>query len=254
MRVVMSAEAKTALAKAPVPGVDSSPETKLLPVTLSLTAGCVDVISFLGFGGLFAAHITGNLVIMASHFAVGGPAGLSEILSVPVFIGVLASTRVLAVGLEALRMATLGPLLLLQLALLATFCMLAVSAPASSHSDTVAAVFAGMTAVAAMAVQNALAQVSLEGAPATAVMTTNITRFVADIGTIMLRSDAREIGHARARAKYSGQAIVGFAVGCAVGAVCQSLFGMWSTVVPAGIALLAVVLGYRATRERGGGT
>ncbi len=41
-------------------------------------------------------------------------------------------------------------------------------------------VLAGMLGVSAMAVQNALVQLSLKGAPATAMMTTNITRFVLD--------------------------------------------------------------------------
>jgi uncharacterized membrane protein YoaK (UPF0700 family) len=40
---------------------------KLLSVVLSLIAGSADVISFLGLGGLFTAHITGNLVILAAH-------------------------------------------------------------------------------------------------------------------------------------------------------------------------------------------
>jgi uncharacterized membrane protein YoaK (UPF0700 family) len=43
-----------------------------------------------------------------------------------------------------------------------------------------------MLAVSAMAVQNALVQVSLHGVPATAVITTNIARFTTDVGTILL--------------------------------------------------------------------
>jgi uncharacterized membrane protein YoaK (UPF0700 family) len=41
---------------------------------------------------------------------------------------------------------------------------------------------AGMLGVSAMAVQNALAQISLEGSPSTAVMTTNVTRLTMDTG------------------------------------------------------------------------
>src|ERR1700684_4130903 len=73
--------------------VDSSLTMKLLPAVLSLTAGSVDVISFLGLGGLFTAHITGNLVILASHIVNGGEAPVAPMLSVPVFMVVLVLAR-----------------------------------------------------------------------------------------------------------------------------------------------------------------
>jgi hypothetical protein len=47
-------------ARVSAPSVDASLGLKLLPTVLSMTAGSVDVISFLGLGGLFTAHITGN--------------------------------------------------------------------------------------------------------------------------------------------------------------------------------------------------
>src|SRR6267142_1517014 len=103
------------------PSVDRSLGTKLLPSVLSLTAGSVDAIGFLGLGGLFTAHITGNLVILAAHVASGGTAPLAPMLSVPVFMAVLGLTRLLATGLEAIGLASLRPLLLLQFLLLGGF-------------------------------------------------------------------------------------------------------------------------------------
>src|SRR5467141_1826247 len=76
--------------------VDSSLTTKLLPTVLSLTAGSVDVISFIGLGGLFAAHITGNLVILAAHIVAGDEAPLALISPVPAFMLVLAVPALLA--------------------------------------------------------------------------------------------------------------------------------------------------------------
>ena len=76
------AEGRTAWVSAP--SVDSSLGTKLLPSVLSMIAGSADVISFLGLGGLFTAHITGNLVILAAHLVSGGTAPLAPMLSVPV--------------------------------------------------------------------------------------------------------------------------------------------------------------------------
>ena len=139
--------------------VDISLGTKLLPGVLSVMAGSVDVISFLGLGGLFAAHITGNLVVLAAHIATGRAASLAPILSVPVFIAVLGLTRLAAAGLEETRHCPLQPLLALQFVLLVSF--LAVWVAAGSGLDPAAptAVVAGMLAVAAMAVQNALVRI-----------------------------------------------------------------------------------------------
>ena len=80
--------------------VDSSLATKLLPGVLSIVAGSVDVISFLGLGGLFAAHITGNLVVLVAHVVTGRAVSLASILAVPVFVVVLGLTRLAAAGLE----------------------------------------------------------------------------------------------------------------------------------------------------------
>src|ERR1700692_3315630 len=102
----MSTEAEDRIAWASAPSVDSSLGARLLPTVLSLVAGSVDAISFLGLGGLFAAHITGNLVILAAHVVSGGSAELAPILSVPIFVAVLGLTRLLAGGLEAIRPAS----------------------------------------------------------------------------------------------------------------------------------------------------
>src|ERR1700730_128486 len=124
------------------PSVDSPLTMKLLPAVLSLTAGSVDVISFLGLDGLFTAHITGNLVILASHIVNSRKAPVAAMLSVPVFIVVLGLTR-----------------LLVQLLLLAALFLLCVAAGSRIDPHATSAVLAGMLGVSAMAIQNALVQV-----------------------------------------------------------------------------------------------
>src|SRR3954463_9911218 len=61
----------------------------LLPAVLSTTAGAVDVIGFLALGGLFTAHITGNVVIVAAHYVTGGFSQIGPLLAVPVFMVVM---------------------------------------------------------------------------------------------------------------------------------------------------------------------
>ena len=97
----------------------ADPVIRALPFVLSLIAGSTDIIGFLGLNGLFTAHITGNIVVLAAHIVAGDPAILSYILSVPVFMLVLLLTRLLAGGLERFGISTLRPLLLLQLIFLA---------------------------------------------------------------------------------------------------------------------------------------
>src|SRR5712664_4131693 len=101
--------------QAPIPSVGDSPGTKMLPAVLSVIAGSTDVIGFLGLGGLFTAHVTGNLVILAAHLVSGGEALVATMLSVPVFVAALGLTRLLAAALDRIGFASLRPLLLLQL-------------------------------------------------------------------------------------------------------------------------------------------
>lgn len=54
---------------------------------------CTDIIGFLVLNGLFTAHITGNLVILAAHIVGGGEAQIAPMLSVPVFIVMVGMTR-----------------------------------------------------------------------------------------------------------------------------------------------------------------
>src|SRR4029077_4143512 len=194
--------------------------TKLLPFVLSITAGSVDVIGFLGLDGLFTAHITGNLVILAAKLVAGQQAPVSYLISVPVFMVVLTLTRLFVAGLERIGIASLLPLLLLQFLLLLTFFAICLARWPHIEPDTAIMIFAGMLGVSAMAVQSELARISLKGAPSTAVMTTNVTLLAIDVGEILFGRDPRVA--ARQRAKRTWPAIVGFLLGCALGAACES--------------------------------
>ena len=57
--------------------------TKLLIFVLSVIAGSVDVIGFLGLGSLFIAHVTGNLVILAARAAAGENAPAAQVCVPP---------------------------------------------------------------------------------------------------------------------------------------------------------------------------
>src|SRR6267378_4071834 len=67
----------------------------LLPALLSGVAGMVDVIGFLSLG-IFTAHVTGNLVVIAALLVRGGPPNIAQVLAVPVFIVGVAAVWLIA--------------------------------------------------------------------------------------------------------------------------------------------------------------
>src|ERR1700751_2394306 len=98
-----------------------------------------------------------------------------------------------------------------------------------------------MPSVAAMAVQNALVQISLTHSPTTAVMTTNVTHFMLDLGEALAGVDPVAAATARSRAIRTLPVIAGFTLGCGLGAACEAAVGLWSLALPTGLALLAMV-------------
>lgn len=223
---------------------------RALPFVLSLIAGSTDIIGFLGLNGLFTAHITGNIVVLAAHIVAGDPTIFSYVLSVPVFMIMLLLTRLLARGLEQAGVSTLRPLLLLQLFFLVALLWICVAAGPWRDADAILAVIAGMCGVAAMAVQNALVQISLTNTPTTAVMTTNVTHFMLDLGEALAGRDQAQVARARARAMRTLPVIVGFTIGCVFGAAFEAAAGLWSLTLPTALALLAFTMGLADRRCR----
>jgi len=214
----------------------------ILPLVLSLIAGSTDTIGFLSLNGLFTAHITGNLVVLAAHVINGDPAILSYVLAVPVFAVVLLLTRLFASELERRGAVTLRALLLLESLLLIGFLVCCINCGHRFGANSGIAITAGMFGVSAMAVQTALVQISLTKAPSTAVMTTNIAYFMLAIGEILAGGGEEAAASARKRAIHIFPVIVGFAIGCALGAAGQATYGSWSLALPAGLATLSVAV------------
>jgi len=107
-----------------------------------------------------------------------------------------------------------------------------------------------MLGVSAMAVQNGMVHISLKGAPATAVMTTNISIVTIDVVSMLIAQDPNDVAKARSRARHTWPAVVGFAVGCTLGASCEMLVGLRSLVLSAGLAFLALALGRASSCRR----
>jgi uncharacterized membrane protein YoaK (UPF0700 family) len=213
----------------------------LLTALLSTTAGAVDVIGFLALGGLFTAHITGNLVVLAAHYVTGGYSQIGPLLSVPVFVAVLGIVTVLFTG-KATR-GTRRTLLMVHVALLAAFLGLGVGYGPFPNAESALAVFVGMVGVAAMATQNALVKLELRGLPSTAVVTTNTVQLTIDIAVLVRgQGDPEDLARARGRARLTLPAVGGFAAGCAAGAFLQMHFGLRALLLPVTLAATALLV------------
>jgi uncharacterized membrane protein YoaK (UPF0700 family) len=215
-----------------------------LPAVLSTAAGAVDAISFLALGGLFTAHITGNVVIVAAHYVTGAFSEIGPLLAVPVFVAVLGVVTLAYLVVERAGYEARRELLILHAALLASCLGLAVGFGPFSDADSPVAVVGGMLAVAAMATQNALVKLALPGSPFTVVMTTNVTQFTIDLVTVAWgRGQPDDLCRARHRAGITLPCVVGFVVGCAAGAVLELHCGLWALTLPVGLGAVAVPLG-----------
>jgi uncharacterized membrane protein YoaK (UPF0700 family) len=213
--------------------------SRALPFILSVIGGSTDTIGFLGLNGLFTAHVTGNIVIIAARIIAGERTALSAILAVPVFMLVVFSVRLLAGRIERV----LTALLLVQLLALLGFLVIGTAAGPWTDADPVLGIIAGMLGVAAMAVQNALVQIALRYTPATAQMTTNVAHFMVDAAEILVGRDAAAVANAGRRAARTVPVLLGFVLGCGLGAALEAAAGLWSLVLPAGLALVAFAIG-----------
>jgi uncharacterized membrane protein YoaK (UPF0700 family) len=164
------------------------------------------------------------------------------ILSVPVFIAVLLLAKLLAAGLDARDINPLQPLLLLESLLLAGFLAMRVMNGTPIGLNTPTEIFAGMLGVAAMAVQNAVGQISLGAVPTTA-MTTTVARLALDVGEIFTARNRNDRNRWRPRLSREGP-LVGFLVGCGLGAACEAASNQWSLAFPVTLAAFALAMSF----------
>jgi uncharacterized membrane protein YoaK (UPF0700 family) len=213
---------------------------RLLPAMLSGVAGMVDVIGFLTLG-LFTAHVTGNLVVIAALLVRGGPPNIAQVLAIPVFMAAVA-----AVWLIAKASNRRGPVLaklLLAVHFLLLICVLIFSVvydPAVDPHGWMATI-AAMLAVSAMACQFALLRLAVPGAPSTAVMTGNLTSGVLSLLDTLSGGEPL-IDGARERLSKTVELVVGFCSGCVVGAAAVSWLGTWAWSLPVALAGVAMAL------------
>ncbi|MET4584108.1 uncharacterized membrane protein YoaK (UPF0700 family) [Conyzicola nivalis] len=219
-------------------GTESRADVKL-PGVLALLAGITDVTSWILLGGLFTAHITGNLVLVAADVVTGTRPHLAVVLALPVFVVTVVAATAVARRLAG-RDGRMQRLLLgAQALLLAAAAVLSFTGTASASPEGGLALAIGLCAVCAMATQNAYLHLAFPHAPTTSVMTGNLA--VATIAVFDLIASRGKSATALTHWRDTWPLLAGFIGGCLVGALASTLFGDHAAVVPATLAVAVFV-------------
>ncbi len=212
-----------------------------LPLLLSFNGGYVDTVGFLALGGLFTAHVTGNFVTLGAAIALGTGGTLSKLLALPVFCVVVFAARIVGLALQRSGQPVLRPLLAVKLILLVVAAAIALTYGPFGDPNSSRAFAIGMVLVAAMAVQNGIHRVHLAKSPPSTLMTGTTTQIMLDLADIVTGGHSESTAAAYSRLKRMVLAVVVFALGCAIAALAFILSPVWSFVVPAVLAALALV-------------
>jgi uncharacterized membrane protein YoaK (UPF0700 family) len=199
-------------------------------VCLAFVAGFADASSFVGAGGIFCAHVTGNFVVLAADLARHAHADeWLKLATFPLFVlAVLAATRLHrrpapGPGARAPRL-----LLALMSALFGVAAALAVALPRTAVGWSRPAIVTCL--VIAMGVQNAMHRLNPSLGPMTTVMTGNVTQWFME----KLLPVAPE---AKPKHRLLGVVIAAFAGGCIAGALGVARVGFVVLLVPTAVAL-----------------
>jgi uncharacterized membrane protein YoaK (UPF0700 family) len=125
---------------------------------LAFTAGFVDTVGFIALFGLFTAHVTGNFVLIGAALINSHEGLVSKLLALPVFVLAVAGTRLFILARERRAHDATVPVLIGQLVFLGLFLACGLWLTPFDRANAPAAILTGMSAVVAMAIQNAAAR------------------------------------------------------------------------------------------------
>ena len=210
-----------------------------LPLLLTFNGGYVDAAGFLALHGLFAAHVTGNLVTLGAATVFGIRGVVAKLLAIPVFGVTVLLARLASRRMEARGSYPLPTLLTTVVALLATVSGLATAHGPYSNGDAWPTLMTGMILVTAMAVQNAAHRMYLAGVPPSTVVTGTTTQLMIAAADLLLAQPAEDTAGIHQSSRTMARAIGCFAIGAVAAAWLFSTVANWCFLAPPTIVLFA---------------
>jgi uncharacterized membrane protein YoaK (UPF0700 family) len=210
-------------------------------VTLLLTmiAGYCDTVTFVSADSIFSAHVTGNFIVFAYQFVKGSDIhAWVKLLTFPVFIlAVIAGGRIAGKALNHYTILCWEGILLLL-----SGCIVAVLNYNNMFEEWMMYTVT-MMAVFAMGLQNAFGKLyAKETHGPTTMMTGNVTQASLDVGNLI--KNGFKDPDALVSLKKQLITILGFLVGCFLGAFVGKQFGLVTLAAP-GLAMIICYLYHR---------
>jgi uncharacterized membrane protein YoaK (UPF0700 family) len=215
--------------------------TFAIPGLLSFNGGFVDTVGFLALQGLFTAHVTGNFVTLAAALVYGSQGIVGKVIALPEFVLMIAAARAAGHVFRRKGHNALVLLLAFEALFLSAFFLLGIIFGPFPNSDAPAALLAGFTAVAAMAIQNAVQRVHYASIPPMTIMTGNTTQAVLDAVDLWWGDVNADRAAVKVRFGRTIRSIGWFAAGCGAGAALYFWTGLLGLAIPAIIGVITAV-------------
>lgn len=214
------------------------------PTILSLTAGFVDTVGFIGLFGLFTNHVTGNLILAGASVAGGSNEIISKLLAIPVFMIAVCTTAIYIHFNTEKKHKVIGRLFIIESLLLLLFMLATVFLGPLEGADNSTTIIAAMFGVSAMGVRITIARMLIDKMPHSTVMTGNVAQIAMDFGTLICNKfKVTDDTHAiRKRMRLFIPIIVAFIIGAALGSLGYVYVKFYSLLLP---IILIFFLGVR---------
>lgn len=216
------------------------PSEKRLFTLLSVIAGMTELLGYITLGNIFAAHMTGNLVLVAASLVSSGSMKIAQMLTIPMFVLAVTGTSFIAARSKASGAELLRPLLVTQFAFLVGVVVLACALTPSLRLNGLLTGIAAMWAVCAMGCQFTLRHFCFPHAPSTVVMTSNLANAVLSFVAAIARPPERNDDMLSFECHF--RPVCGFVTGGALAALAVYHIGNFAWVLPAACACIAIQL------------
>jgi uncharacterized membrane protein YoaK (UPF0700 family) len=216
---------------------------------LAFIAGFLEACGLIALFGLFIGHITANIAVLGMAIATGGTGWGPKLLALPVFMAVVALTRI---GVHPLRLRGYDVahlIMVLELVLLLAFVAAGLHYGPFTHPLGWSTMVTAALGVATLAVQNSGMRLIWRTRPSTTVMALNLTQLVLD-GIVTLREpEDATAAAARERLALVAPTLGGYLVGAGAGGLGYLIAGFYSGFVPAAVLLILIFVREKPSRS-----